>query len=93
MTVREHKAQRAGLTRAANKYAKARGGPGEVAARRALVAECRRAVEEWESQEWADRYRVRRGAWPDDWATWQRAIDDAWPGWGGGPDLRDLPRL
>jgi hypothetical protein len=29
-------------------------------------------------------------AWPDDWSTWQRALDDACGGWPNGTDLRDL---
>lgn len=66
MKVRTFAQQKAGLTRAV------KSGDG-----RKVEAECRRTVSEWESQEWADRYRVRRGAWPDDWARWQRALDDA----------------
>jgi hypothetical protein len=27
--------------------------------------------------------------WPDDWTTWQRALDDALP-WNAGVELEDL---
>ncbi len=64
MHVRTFAQQKAGLTRATkNGYT-------------AVIAECRRTVAEWESPEWATAHHVRQGAWPDDWARWQRALDD-----------------
>ena len=45
----------------------------------ALVATCRKTVQEWETV----------GAWPDDWSRWQHALDDQF-GFPAGPDLRDL---
>lgn len=79
MSVRTFAQQKAGLTRAVN--------TGDADKVR---AECKRTVSEWESQEWADAHRVRRGAWPDDWARWQRALDDSvrWPNTNG--RLEDL---
>lgn len=45
-----------------------------------VVLACRNAVSEWD----------KPGAmWPDDWASWQRALDDVL-GWGQSVDLRDL---
>lgn len=41
---------------------------------------CAKAVKEWDEI----------GAWPDDWARWQRALDDANPQWFGGPSLESL---
>jgi len=40
------------------------------AGRDALIAECRKVKAEWNAS-----------SWPDDWAAWQRALDDvcAWP--------------
>lgn len=34
-----------------------------------IAAACKKAVAEWNEV----------GAWPDDWARWQRALDDALP--------------
>ena len=34
-----------------------------------IAAVCKAAVQEWNEI----------GAWPDDWARWQRALDDALP--------------
>lgn len=34
-----------------------------------LVSHCRAVVAEWNEI----------GAWPDDWARWQRALDDTFP--------------
>lgn len=45
--------------------------------REAVVAECRKTVAEWNA----------RGQWPDDWARWQRALDDCHPEW---RDLGDI---
>lgn len=45
-----------------------------------IVETCAKAVREWD----------KIGAWPDDWNRWQIALDDAAPGWGGGPRLEDL---
>lgn len=44
-----------------------------------VVATCRAAVVEWNEI----------GAWPDNWARWQRALDDVLP-WGRAPLLEDL---
>jgi hypothetical protein len=45
-----------------------------------VVLACRDAVREWDQP----------GAmWPDDWAAWQRALDDVLP-WHSPVDLRDL---
>lgn len=57
--------QKAALTRATKKDPEA------------VEQECARTVAEWESAEWAAAHRVRQGAWPDDWARWQRALDDS----------------
>lgn len=65
MPVRTFAQQKAGLTRAVKR------------GHEAVLAECKRTVAEWESAEWATRYGVRQGAWPDDWARWQRALDDS----------------
>ena len=75
--VRTFAQQKAGLTRALKK------------GHDAVIAECQRTVGEWGSQAWADVHRVRRGAWPDDWSRWQRALDDSAPGITG-PRLEDL---
>jgi hypothetical protein len=80
MKVRTYAQQKAGLTRAQKKGYEA------------VLLECRRTVTEWESQAWADAHRVRRGAWPDDWSRWQRALDDASPQIVG-PQLDDLERI
>lgn len=45
-----------------------------------IIAVCGKAVREWNEI----------GAWPDDWARWQRAIDDASPGFVGGLRLEYL---
>jgi hypothetical protein len=72
MAVRTFGQQKAALSRAERTM-------GDRAAK--VLAECKRTVAEWNSQEWADAHHVRRGAWPDDWARWQRALDDSvqWP--------------
>lgn len=44
-----------------------------------VVKTCRETVKAW--NEW--------GAWPDDWARWQRALSDTLP-WYADMDLRDL---
>lgn len=45
-----------------------------------VILACRDAVQEWDQP----------GAmWPDDWSTWQRALDDALP-WNAGVALEDL---
>jgi hypothetical protein len=44
-----------------------------------VLTACRKAVAEWDAI----------GAWPDDWSTWQVAIDDTF-GWPGGPRLEEL---
>jgi hypothetical protein len=67
--VRTFAQQKAGLTRAIKKAKATNDGIH-------LERECFRTVAEWESEEWAQAHRVRRGAWPDDWARWQRALDD-----------------
>lgn len=76
--MRTYGQQKAGLTRAVKRVAKS--SDKTTWGYRHVLAECRRTVQEWESQEWADTHRVRRGAWPDDWSRWQRALDDASPG-------------
>lgn len=45
-----------------------------------LIAEVTRTVQEWDG--W-------RTGWPDDWARWQRALDDALP-WYSRIQLEDL---
>lgn len=40
---------------------------------------CKAAVAEW----------THLGAWPEDWANWQRALDDALP-WPRSVDIADL---
>ena len=40
----------------------------------AVEDECRRAVAEWDS-----RQAPFTHGWPDDWARWQRALDDTRP--------------
>ena len=62
--MRSYAQQKAGLTRAIKK------------GHHAVMIECQRTVDEWNSEEWARAHHVRRGAWPDDWARWQRALDD-----------------
>jgi hypothetical protein len=44
-----------------------------------IRAACAKAVAEWDAV----------GAWPDDWARWERALNDALP-WYENEDLRDL---
>lgn len=63
MSVRSWSAQKAGLTRAIKS-----GDPDKV------KAECVRAVAEWDSRQAPYTY-----GWPDDWARWQRALDDVLP--------------
>ena len=82
--VRKFSQQKAGLTRATKV-----GEPRSEARQAAVSAECRRTVNEWNSDEWAEAHRVRRGAWPDDWARWQRALDDCFPVFHG-PRLEDI---
>lgn len=36
-----------------------------------VVAATRKAIKEWETL-------PEFGYWPDDWAKWQRALDDVW---------------
>lgn len=84
-TVRTYAQQKAGLTRATKK-----GEPRSTERYDAVLAECRKTIAEWESAEWAAAHRVRQGAWPDDWARWQRALGDAHPSVFGAPDLRDI---
>lgn len=45
-----------------------------------IIRACHKAVNEWESGSYP---------WPDDWARWQRALDDCFPVFQA-PDLRDL---
>lgn len=44
-----------------------------------VVAACLKAMAEWDEC----------GAWPDDWARWQRALDDVFPVFHS-PQLEDL---
>lgn len=46
-----------------------------------VEAACRKAVSQWNEL---------GGAWPDDWAKWQRALDDALPYPNFVPRLEDL---
>ena len=49
--------------------------------REKIRAACRQAVAEWNAP----------GAyWPDDWSSWQRALDDAYPVFDPAPRLEDL---
>jgi hypothetical protein len=95
VSVRTYSQQKAGLTRALKRCQQYRcGKPDEDrelarGARAKLVDEVRRTIAEWESPEWSARYGVRQGAWPDDWARWQRAIDEVFPVFQG-PALRAL---
>jgi hypothetical protein len=45
-----------------------------------IKATCKKTVAEWDAA---------GGAWPDDWARWQRALDDALP-WSESVRLEDL---
>jgi hypothetical protein len=74
---RMFRAQKAALTRA--EHTGQRDSPER---RRAVTLAVRKAVKEWDAPPW-------NGHWPDDWARWQRALDDALP-WGQRVDLRDL---
>lgn len=65
---REHPKQKRRLTLAVKSGVRGR-----------IIAECKRAVIEWDDI----------GAWPDDWAHWQRTLDDAYPVFQA-PDLREL---
>lgn len=47
-----------------------------------VVLACRKVVQEWSEPPF-------NGAWPDDWARWQCALDDALP-WHQRVDLNDL---
>lgn len=47
-----------------------------------VAAACKKAVTEWGQAPF-------HGAWPDDWARWQRALDDILP-WNARVDLGDL---
>lgn len=47
-----------------------------------VLLACRKAVREWNRPPF-------NGAWPDDWANWQRALDDSL-GWGREVRLEDL---
>lgn len=80
--------QKAALTRAIKRVEAARTSTRDVvfmdnvdldAAREALAALCKKTVAEWDEC----------GAWPDDWARWQRALDDALP-WHLQVDIRHL---
>lgn len=66
--VRTYAQQKAALTRALR-------APEDRRAER-VIAEVRRVIPEWDSPEWAERYGVQQGAWPDDWSRWQRALND-----------------
>ncbi len=46
----------------------------------AVIAACRKAVAQWDAP---------GNYWPDDWARWQRALDDAFPVFHS-PDLQSL---
>jgi hypothetical protein len=44
-----------------------------------MIETCAKAVREWDEI----------GAWPDNWSTWQRALDDVFPVFQA-PELSDL---
>ena len=80
--------QKAALTRAMNAYRQAerdadaehsRNTPAMDAAREGIAKVCKAAVIEWDAI----------GAWPDNWSTWQAALNDAL-GFRDSIDLRDL---
>lgn len=86
--------QKAALTRAVNAYGRAveaAGGlhtvrfadpediPEVIRKRDRIIMVCAETVREWDEI----------GAWPDDWALFQRALDDVFPTFHA-PDLRDL---
>jgi hypothetical protein len=80
--------QKAALTRAVNAYRKAeatarakyeRNSPAMDAAREGIAKVCKAAIIEWNAI----------GAWPDNWHSWQIALDDAL-GFRDSIDLRDL---
>lgn len=48
----------------------------------AVLAACKKAVQEWGDAPF-------NGMWPDDWARWQRALDDAF-GWRNPHQLDDF---
>jgi hypothetical protein len=73
-TIRTFSQQKAGLTRAV-----------KTGDRDRVIAETQRTLREWDSPEWAARYGVRPGAWPDDWSRWNRALADV-----GAPDIDSL---
>lgn len=85
MAIRTYAQQKAGLTRASKK-----GEPRSPERFDAVSGECIKAMDEWASPEWAAAHRVRQGAWPDDWARWQRALDDAHPSVFGAPRLEEI---
>lgn len=100
--MRTYAQQKAGLTRAvkkaknlladkaANERAAVRSDSLQFEAQAVVRRECERTVAEWESQEWASAHHVRQGAWPDDWARWQRALDDIYPWNAQTPRLEEL---
>lgn len=47
-----------------------------------VALECQRAIKAWNEI----------GAWPDDWAHWQRTLDDMLP-WHAAVQLDDLPLI
>jgi len=66
--VRTFAQQKAALTRALRAP--------EDKRRARVIRETVRVIEEWNSPAWGARYGVRPGAWPDDWARWERALWD-----------------
>lgn len=83
--------QKAALTRAVNAYraipdprdlrgdARRSAEDDRAEAAERVAAVCKAAILEWNEI----------GAWPDQWATWQCALDDVLP-WNQSIDLRDL---
>ncbi len=61
--VRSYAQQKAALTRAIKTGDQSK-----------VRAECKRARDEWDSRQPPFKY-----GWPDDWARWQRALDDVYP--------------
>jgi len=82
---REFPKQKAALTRAMNAWRKVSAGdrfgedPRTQAAAEKVAAVCKKTVAEWNAC----------GSWPDDWARWQRSLDDVL-GWNSSLQLEDL---
>jgi hypothetical protein len=75
--MRTYAQQKAGLTRAL-----------KTGSHDKVRAETRRAMDEWASAEWKAKYGTN--AWPDDWARWQRALDDSAGHWARTVDMQNM---